>query len=75
MCFYTQQWEEYHTHVLRTFIGHLGITEGKSINTANDCVGILLQIITIYLIGFTNGSILEWKVQDFLPFVTLNKQI
>jgi hypothetical protein len=27
--FYTQQWEEYHAHVLRTFIGKFGVTEGK----------------------------------------------
>lgn len=29
LTFYTQQWEEYHAHVLRTFIGKFGVTEGK----------------------------------------------
>ena len=29
MTFYTQQWEEYHAHVLRTFIGNFGVTEGE----------------------------------------------
>ena len=29
LTFYTQQWEEYHAHVLRTFIGWFGVTEGK----------------------------------------------
>lgn len=26
--FYTSQWEEYHTHVIRTSIGFVGVTEG-----------------------------------------------
>ena len=29
LTFYTQQWEEYHAHVLRTFIGWFGVTEGR----------------------------------------------
>ncbi len=29
LTFYTQQWEEYHAHVLRTFIGKFGVTEGN----------------------------------------------
>ena len=57
LTFYTQQWEEYHTHVLRTFIGKLGVTE------------ILLLIIgLIYICAFTDGVIVEWSVNDISPW-------
>lgn len=56
--FYTQQWEEYHTHILRTFIGYFGVTEG-----------LLLQIATMYVIAFTDGAFNELQLHHLIPFL------
>ncbi len=56
LTFFTQQWEEYHAHVMRTNIGGFGVTEG-----------ILLQLLTMLLIGLTDGGLAEWAFGDFLP--------
>jgi len=41
---------------MRTNIGGFGVTEG-----------ILLQLLTMLLIGLTDGGLAEWAFGDFLP--------
>jgi hypothetical protein len=67
LTFYTQQWEEYHAHVLRTFIGSFGVTEGISMQFLAN-IGILLTLSGLLAVAVTNGGIAVWTLQEMLPY-------
>ena len=72
LTFYTQQWEEYHAHVLRTFIGWFGVTEGTdwySFNNLN--IGILLTLSILLMTGATSGEFPYWTLGSIITFVDL----
>ena len=53
--------------MLRTFIGYFGVTEGIYIKSLTH-IGILITIFAVLGVGFTNGGLAVWKLNEMLPF-------
>jgi len=54
--FFLAQWEEYHTHVMRTCTGYIGVTEGQ-----------LLSMLVILLGSILGSNFWATPVSKFLP--------